>query len=905
MILKTNEPHWKINLVREGTNYLSRFQSSIIEKLEAENSLRVGRKVLFPDMLIFSKNNEILQGWELKFPDTPIDDIEFIENARKKAEALKLDSFLLWNFSVAKLYKKNNNNWEIIKTWNDLEEVKKREEVSKNFTKSYDMLKKILIDLEYFFLGGELKGNTICDIISSDEMMEYVIGDISQLAKDLKVESQKNIDFDDEVTLWWNIEKSNTLNKDKFTILSEYIQISLLNKIIFANILKEYFPSIKNVLKELDKKRLETFNEISATHNFYNIFSSQLGEKYIGESTWKNLIDFNNFIMKLSLNKISEDLISDILENLVMRSKRKIAGQFTTPKWLAEVLVFLTLKNKLGMAIDPCCGTGTISKAILDAKKDCGIEKNIVFNTTWSFDKFRYPLQLAMLSLTDPQSIISSQNICLKDVFDINVDEEIELKDPKTGNITKIKIPKFDSICSNLPFIQQELFKKLNPNAINETENIIKRNLGVKDSGLSGKGDLYTYIPFKLWELMNDEGRVGIIISNSWLGTSSGILFYNLLLKFYRINYIVTSGKERWFKNADVITNILILDKRKKIINNLEEINGERIKFITLFINDFHNLKIKDIKELTFNIRTEKDDSRYSINDYTIEEIEFFYKKGINKNALFFNCKWLENYFKILIPINKKFNVFRGERRGWDSLFYPSNHEIEDKYLKPLIKNSRNINYIAEPDSKAFCTLESIENLDIGAKKWVSKFENEINGTGKLLKDVLKRSDLEWFQMKNDSLADLVIGINPDERIFFSKCISKSFINQRLIGFEMKNQDEDLDLQIALLNSSLGLFLVESLGFPRGLGALDLSSVKFTNNYQMINSELLKEKEKEKIKELYKKIENRNVCKIEVELKMEDRKELDIYILKCFNLEYSYEELKNALVSLVRMRKQK
>lgn len=905
MILKTNEPNWKINLVREATSYLDQNKNNLINKLEAENSLRVGEKVLFPDMLLFGKNNQILQGWELKFPDTHIDDKNFIENAQKKAEALKLNSFLLWNFSVAKLYKKVNNVWEVIKIWNDLEVIKKREEVKNNLSSSYDMLKKILVDLEYFFLGGDLKGNTICDIISSDEMMEYIIGDTSELKKDLEKGIQKDTKFEDEVTAWWNIEKNNTLSKDKFIVLSEYVYISVLNKIIFANILKKYFPTIKNTLEKLEEKKLDTFSEISSTHNFYNIFSAQLGEEYIGENIWKNLIEFNNFIMKLTLGDISENLITDILENIVMRSKRKIAGQFTTPKWLAELLTFMTLKNKSGNTIDPCCGTGTISKAILDVKKDCGMEVSEVFDSTWSFDKFRYPLQLAMLSLTDPKIIINSQKVCLKDVFDIKIGEEIELKEPRTGQIIKTKIPKFDSICSNLPFIQQGLFKKLNPNAINETEEILRKNLKIRASGLSGRGDLYTYIPFKLWEIINEEGRVGIIVSNSWLGTSSGIIFYSLLLRFYKILYVMTSGKERWFKNADIVTNIIILEKREKVVQDQKDIIKEQIKFVTLFIDRPFELHIKEIKVLTSFIRRGEADERYNINEYSIEDINIFYGKGINKNALFFNCQWLKSFFKVLIPLNKKFRIFRGERRGWDQLFYPINHEIESKYLKPLIKNSRNIDYIAEPDSEAFCTLEAEYNLDRGAKEWISKFKNKVNEVGKPLTEVLKKDNLDWYQMKNSSLADIVISVNLDQRIFFSKCISKSFINQRLIGLEVINDNEDIDLQIALLNSTLGLFLVEAIGFPRGLGALDLNSTKFNNNYHMIKSELLKPEEKEKIKKLYNKIEKRRVEKIQIELEMEDRQEFDLYLLKCLGLDSHYNDLKTTFISLVEMRKQK
>ena len=67
----------------------------------------VGRgQALFPDLLLFGDRGtgHILQGWELKMPDTPIDNIEFYENAKEKAMRLGLSSFLLWNAIDVKLY---------------------------------------------------------------------------------------------------------------------------------------------------------------------------------------------------------------------------------------------------------------------------------------------------------------------------------------------------------------------------------------------------------------------------------------------------------------------------------------------------------------------------------------------------------------------------------------------------------------------------------------------------------------------------------------------------------------------------------------------------------------------------------------------------------------------------------
>ena len=61
---------------------------------------------------------------------------------------------------------------------------------------------------------------------------------------------------------------------------------------------------------------------------------------------------------------------------------------------------------------------------------------------------------------------------------------------------------------------------------------------------------------------MNDNGRLGIIITNAWLGTDWGDDFYSLLGRYYDLKCVITSGAGRWFQNSEVVTNILILDKK-------------------------------------------------------------------------------------------------------------------------------------------------------------------------------------------------------------------------------------------------------------------------------------------------------------------------------------------------------
>ena len=101
------------------------------------------------------------------------------------------------------------------------------------------------------------------------------------------------------------------------------------------------------------------------------------------------------------------------------------------------------------------------------------------------------------------------------------------------------------------------------------------------------------------------------------------------------------------------------------------------------------------------------------------------------------------------------------------------------------------------------------------------RFANQVNGKGDPLPEVLSRPNIEWYTMSPSTLADMVISMNPYHRLFVAKLEQRSFVNQRLIRFTKKTRTINVDLCHALLNSVIGLFFIEAIGFGRGLGALD------------------------------------------------------------------------------------
>lgn len=109
-----------------------------------------------------------------------------------------------------------------------------------------------------------------------------------------------------------------------------------MNKFIFANILKKY-NSKASIINEINEKSsidecLEVFNKISNDCDFYNIFEEKTGERYIDSSSLATILNFNNYLLELDFTIYDDRILESLLTQVVTRSKRKVAGQFSTPR---------------------------------------------------------------------------------------------------------------------------------------------------------------------------------------------------------------------------------------------------------------------------------------------------------------------------------------------------------------------------------------------------------------------------------------------------------------------------------------------------------------------------------------------------------------------------------------------
>lgn len=903
-----NERSWAIDVISE-INKWANDRDVIIKRAGGENTINIDN-INFPDVLLYGDSfaGIILQGWELKMPDTDIHNIDFIEDAYLKAKKLNLNSFLVWNVNQANLYKIVNENKKIIKTWT-IGDKCKRENVQQKERYWKEVLYDILNDLCFLFENNNIKSTQNIDAITGKTISEIILNNYMEVSDYIIDYCSDNAILNDEINVWWfSARNEYEKNSNKYDTLAKLVLTSWMNKFIFANLLKKDYRTayiINNIDEDTSiNDAINIIKQISDECDFKNIFQPQLAEHCIPKITWMTLVDFNNFLIDNRLEKLDTNVVHMMLKNIVSDSKRRLYGQYPTPYNLALFLSNLTILNKNKLIFDPCCGTGTIINAAYELITTY-INSNDAIKNLWASDKFKFPLQLAMLSLTNLNNS-GVIHIFQEDVVNLQFNMNIEFFDPITGEIELVNLPKMDYIVSNLPFVQQEDIKKFNKSIIYDINNKIRKLTKCNELGLDGKSDLSYYIPFALWDLLNDDGKLGLILSNSWAGTHAGKVFYDILQYFFEVEFIVTSGKGKWFEEVDVITNILILKKKKNPF--LLEYSSKNTTFIVLNKNIHTKSFYKNIDEICSLIRTKSDSNLFKKAEYNKKEEEQLFKLGLSRNSLFADVKWMLGISHLFIKAKEVLSIKRGERRGWDKLFYPKNHSIEQVYIKKVIKNSKELDgYLVDVEGHdAFCCDKSLDELyslgHFGALNWIKHFENQTNNAGKPLPEVLSRPGCYWYTMKDENTAEICISINPDKRIFFSRLKELYFVNQRLIGIKIKDKNINIKLMAALLNSIIGLFFVESIGFGRGLGVLDLNATNLSN-MSILNYKLLSDKDINSILKKYQLLEERDVLNLEDELKMVDRKEFDLEVLRCFGIDEYYDNIYDSLITLYNIRK--
>lgn len=940
--IKRNERDWSGQLISWIKSAIEK-RMTVFQDATNDTGVKLeSGKTKYPDILLFIDKTSgiVFNGWELKFPDTPVDDHEMLVNALEKAKRLQSDSFVTWNGSETIIWKIDKENYSLetlskLKTYPPIASISSREDLAEpsKYAANEAKLKKraleILHDLGLLYLNGHLKPaiNISGNIIYAIKKAANII--IPQFQKAIEEEKGTNKNFRDEFAKW-KIYESSTIKileyssrKDETVIpeqvLAKFTFYNLIGKTIF------YLTLSENLSGELEAVRLSGNDMKALLHSYFEkakeidyqaIFKPYFTDGIrFSETTNTALQSLLTTLTNFDFNILPTSVIGYILENLVPTDERQKFGQYFTPEILADLVAYPAIKTKNDLLFDPTSGTGTFLISFYKTLKHFGQEKHSdLLNQIWGNDVSHFPAILSVINLYK-QDVTETDNfprVIREDFFNLEVGKNISFPDPHNHKRhVDVKMPLFDGIVSNFPFIQQEDIPNEKLTALFRLRFQNAQQAFMKDDTfkVNERSDYFTYCIYNSIRFLKPDGCIAGITSNAWLGKEYGLQFKKFLLDNFHIKYIVKSNAEHWFKDSQVSTIYFVAERghndaptRFVTINvkldeyfckNDDAANIQKIEDWYAQIDYCDDINNKDWRPDTFfsGLHRKKDGAmnvcivpKKTLKDSLISKGnwgEFFISTDL------FGCfeKCLIQYFP------KITNVFRGERTGWNDMFIIKDKDIPStkiasKYLIPYIKKPSELKQMEFGNNykyKLFVCKEKSSDLDDGTKAWIRKFQNAKNKNGsKTIKEACESHRPYWFSL-NPKHANIVTAINPYERYFFTYSKKAFAIDQRLIAMEVQ-EGYDVELIAALLNSAITFLTLEMRGTSRNLGALDLNA-NYLKSLKALNPDLLSSEQKYKILKAFEPLKRRNISNITDEINNPARIAFDKVVFRCFGLD--------------------
>lgn len=447
----------------------------------------------------------------------------------------------------------------------------------------------------------------------------------------------------------------------------------------------------------------------------------------------------------------------------------------------------------------------------------------------------------------------------------------------------------FDIVIANPPYVRQEIIS--DPSGYyskTEYKNKLEEQL-IKDYSINFDGknayrgeeiinidkrsDLYLYFYLKGLKLLNPDGILCFISSNSWLDVEFGTKFQKFLLKRVPIVAIYDNQVKRSFKQADINTIIALMkgpQEPEKIEGFGEGAEKNEVKFV-MFKKEFEEIMYSDVfidiekdyglKELPEGKRRETEDYRLHIvnqkdlykfgceqktGEYVgnkwggkylrapeiywtilekgkgklvrlgdIAEVRFGIKTGANE---FFYLKPVDKTVKEVVEIAKEnpnalIKVQNGA--GWIG-------EIEVEFLKPVIKSPRELKTILvrleDLNYLVFMCNKSKEELKgTKALEYIEWGEKE-----KYHKRPSCKSRQGWWDLGEWKISKSILPMFENERKYCFYNASNVYIDASLYWCYPKISLDEKLLNLLLNSTLIGLWKELLCRSPEGLGALQM-----------------------------------------------------------------------------------
>ncbi|KGP89662.1 hypothetical protein N780_10210 [Pontibacillus chungwhensis BH030062] len=440
---------------------------------------------------------------------------------------------------------------------------------------------------------------------------------------------------------------------------------------------------------------------------------------------------------------------------------KKRLGQYFSGDKLANLLAAFTLRNKENLdLIDPMCGVGDMLLAGMDRKaKVTGIELDEhVYKLCQTNTDYKY------------NQLINGNSFSLDTIKDLSHKS-------------------FDVVMTNPPYVryqyinQLEDFNGINDKAIrNSLLDIVDymQDLQTDEKDLfktviknySGLSDLAVPSWILCAMLTKKEGKLALVVPESWLNRDYSNIIQYLLYKLFDIEYVIEDTDRKWFEDAQVKTN-LVIAKRTYIKDDiLQYFKDKYYTHVQLSSQASRNNSlvgglypkdwapeekfVKDIDNGLFSGRDEVHINKVNLSKKLnnliseVKEKKWFIELENHLSKVDFSSYLPIEQQQMLHDVNLSFkslfdfnvNIGQGLRTGYNKFFYVDFIQSDDKYSVIQIDNGNYKQNITVSNHVIRTVIRKQAELPVGNKL----NEQMLTGRVLLLQNSLKRED--YYRLK-------------------------------------------------------------------------------------------------------------------------------------------------------------
>jgi type I restriction enzyme M protein len=748
-------------------------------------------------------------------------------------------------------------------------------------------------------------------------------------------------------------------SKDVYKIcqLSNYL---LYLKVIFYSYLQRDVPElhlkpleIPEDKKHLNKTLRSRFDDV-LKHDFEMIFSENIFDEFEFEPKYIPVLKHNvGQIKNLRFEDLNADIIGAIYNTLIDNQEQHDRGQHFTNTNEVDIVNSFCIRHDTNFILDSGCGAGTfLVRGYLFLKHfHKTYSHQQLLERLWGIEIAPFPAFLSTMNLSllnirafDNYPVIINSDFSkirngstYSGIF-LNANHVFEIKS-LGRKIAEVKLPEFDACVGNPPYIRQEKIEHKDV-----WSQLAKVNFGIER--INQQSDLYVYYLIHTAAFLRDYGRMGYVISSSWLDVSFGAGLQKFILDRFRIIAVIDHQKKRSFETALINTVILILEKCS--IHNERQSND--VKFVRIFCDyeklignsgDRERLELlESFRDLIVNttINTKNQDFQISVvGQKQLEEQSTFngkYSNGYwgarylrspdvfdrimtraskdfeplqNFMEVQYGIKTGANEFFYLIDETEKvrglgemeyklqFGVLKGKHMdsweiyGWFYSELTSKHYIiEREYVRPVFKSQREAENLSVNKDKLkfyvlFCSEVKTKLIKQGKK--VVKYINEGEEY-----DIHKRASVSsrslWYDLTNIGyVGDFIFPSKIGERFRLIDNRSAGVLCDK-VNYIIKVKDEYrefVDLFFLYLNSTIFRFLVDLFSRQMVVKVSDVD-VNLVEKTLIVKPSVLS-LFRGKLKSVDQSLRNREQETIYQEVLKQDRIELDTIIFNSINLD--------------------